>query len=119
MSPSMWGTSKIPGLLDSPVKSLVGLFVAWKSLLLLVACCSPGPGYDTSTGLYQPHADGVEDSGIIALLSFVSDKLTRWDAIYFSKIANRGYLFEQEWAFGWGFTRLISLFSEGMSKAWN
>jgi hypothetical protein len=34
--------------------------------------------------------------------------LTRWDAIYFASIAERGYVFEQEWAFGWGFTRLLS-----------
>lgn len=101
-------------LLSSPIQSLVYLFTAWKALLLLLAVCSPGIPYDTSTTLNQPHV-GYDSRSAATLLDFVSAKLTRWDAIYFSKIASRGYLFEQEWAFGLGWTGLISFFSSGVS----
>ena len=39
----------------------------------------------------------------------------RWDAIYFIQIAHRGVLFEQEWAFGWGFAKLLTLVGRGMT----
>ena len=71
-------------------------FLLSKLLLAFVALGSLGRGYDTSTSLALPEA------GTIA-------RWVRWDAIYFTQIARRGYLFEQEWAFGWGFTRLLSL----------
>lgn len=29
-------------------------------------------------------------------------RFTSWDAIYFVSVAKRGYVFEQEWAFGTG-----------------
>jgi hypothetical protein len=103
-------------LLNSPIQSLVCLFTAWKALLLLVALSSPGIGYDTSTALNQPYVDGYRSGTVAAILDLVSVKLTRWDAIYFSKIASRGYLFEQEWAFAFGWTGLISFFSSGLSS---
>jgi phosphatidylinositol glycan class V len=91
--------------LDHPIRNLSILFVSWKVLLLLIAAFSPGPGYDTSTTLYhQSHGDGLP-----LVLRYMLNKLTRWDAIYFIKVATRGYQFEQEWAFGWGFTRFIKL----------
>jgi len=34
----------------------------------------------------------------------------------FCQVANRGYLFEQEWAWGWGFTRLIALCTSGEDR---
>jgi len=46
----------------------------------------------------------------------VSQKLTRWDAIYFTKVAERGYVFEQEWAWGWGWIKLISLVTHALRK---
>lgn len=90
-----------------PIPSLILAFAAWKSLLLLVAACSPGPGYDTSTTLAL--GDQIGGGQLPAPLYYLITKLTRWDAIYYVKVANRGYRFEQEWAFGWGFTRLIAL----------
>ncbi|PBP25318.1 glycosyltransferase family 76 protein [Diplocarpon rosae] len=86
---------------EHPIRSLVTLYVGWKALLLLVAACSPGPGYDTSASLAEP-GQGPE---LPLALRYIVGKLTRWDALYFVQISTRGYLFEQEWAFGWGFTR--------------
>ena len=89
-----------PRALDPFLLNLVKLFITWKLLLLAIATSSPGPGYDTSSDLL-----GALSTGIVP---YVSSKLTRWDAIYFVKIADRGYLYEQDWAFGWGFTRWIA-----------
>lgn len=91
--------------LDHSVRKLVVAFFWWKTLLLLIALCSPGPGYDTSGSLIEA-SHGKE---ILPLaLRHTIGKLVRWDAIYFVKTAERGYLFEQEWAFGWGFSRVIA-----------
>jgi phosphatidylinositol glycan class V len=98
--------------LECPIPALAVIFTTWKILLLVVAACSPGPGYDTSTALFQPYIESATPSHASLLLHYISNKLVRWDAIYFSKISSRGYLFEQEWAFGWGFTRLIALFTQ-------
>ncbi|CZR57088.1 related to Dolichyl-phosphate-mannose-protein mannosyltransferase [Phialocephala subalpina] len=91
--------------LDHPIRKLITLFLCWKVLLLLVALCSPGPGYDTSSNLREA-SNGKE---LPIVLDRLVNKLKRWDAIYFVKTAERGHLFEQEWAFGWGFTRVIAL----------
>lgn len=72
-------------------------FVTWKSLILLLARCAPGDGYDTST-----------------LLLPSTSKLTRWDAIYFVEKARHGDIFEQEWAFGKGLSTLLG-FTSGHS----
>lgn len=93
-----------------PIRSLILTFATWKALLLLIALCSPGPGYDTSTTLF------LRDTQLPGPLTYVIGKLTRWDAIYFVKAATRGYRYEQEWAFGWGFTRLIALCTAGEYK---
>lgn len=87
--------------LQRPKASLIVTFLAWKLLLFLVAVASPGPGYDTSTFL-SPRPPG-----------YVHGKFVRWDAIYFTQIARRGYVFEQEWAFGWGFTRILAALGRG------
>ena len=92
--------SKLP--LEYPKASLAVIYVLWKVLLLLVAISSPGSGYDTSTSLLrQPQ-------------SLLTSKLVRWDAIYYTQIAQRGYVFEQEWAFGWGYTHMLKLLATCM-----
>jgi GPI mannosyltransferase 2 len=103
--------------LDCPIRSLVVLFAAWKLLLLLIAVLSPGSGYDTSASLFSPSA--AEGRQLPPPIQYILGKLTRWDAIYFVKVANRGYVFEQEWAFGWGFTSLISLCAAGERFLWS
>lgn len=77
-----------------------------------IALASPGPGYDTSTTLSKcDHGEGA-----IKASSWL-DNFVRWDAIYFTQIAHRGVVFEQEWAFGWGFARLLTLVGRGMSRS--
>lgn len=91
-----------------PVKLLLVEFFLWKTLLLAVALLSQGPGYDTSTDILFSGKNGhVDNASLFTALGLVR-KLTRWDAVYFVKAAQRGYLFEQEWAFGKGFTWLVS-----------
>ena len=94
-----------------PIASLTMCFILWKSLLLAVAWISPGLGYDTSSALLLAGDGFGADVG--GPLPALSTRLTRWDAIYYAKISQRGYLYEQEWAFGWGFTRVLSLISTG------
>lgn len=116
---------------DRPILTLTLVFVLWKLLLLLVALTSPGRGYDTSAELFfarktggningydETTVTGVDSASVQTQklshqwLSRFLTNLFRWDAIYFVKIAERGYKFEQEWAFGWGYTRLLSWISK-------
>jgi phosphatidylinositol glycan class V len=82
------------------------VFAAWKSLLVVIAYASPGPGYDTSSQLLpffeQSHViqDGSASwSTLRSLVRQLTLHLTRWDAVYFTSAADRGHVFEQEWAF--------------------
>lgn len=93
---------------------LVVVFATWKSLLLCVASVSPGPGYDTSTQLLLRSASYHTTGGPTIITKTVS-KLVRWDALYFVSAAHRGYRFEQEWAFGWGLTQVVSAIAKGAS----
>ncbi|KAL2001008.1 hypothetical protein VTN02DRAFT_2353 [Thermoascus thermophilus] len=100
--------------LAHPIQSLTLAFGVWKALLALVIVGCPGPGYDTSTTL----AGGAELAADFGQLgdSSALRKFVRWDSIYFVRIADRGYLFEQEWAFGYGYTRLLSLLSSAFDR---
>ncbi|KAI9678793.1 MAG: ER membrane glycoprotein subunit of the GPI transamidase complex-like protein [Caeruleum heppii] len=92
-----------------PVLSLVFIFAIWKLFLLGVTVGSPGVGYDTSTAIALRHlSPASSDHQSLSSVLSISQKLLRWDALYFIAIASRGYVFEQEWAFGWGFTRVLS-----------
>src|SRR4051812_31974874 len=98
--------------LEAPFRTLSIAFICWKAVLLLIAACSPGPGYDTSTNLLL---SSLEYQGIDlpSTARYLISKLVRWDGIYFVQLAERGYLYEQEWAFGWGFTRMIHFITIG------
>lgn len=104
--------------LDHPKGFLVLSFICWKLVLLCIVLTSPGPGYDTSTILLQsnlnlaranPESEWEPASRLRSLV--------RWDAIFFTQLARRGYLWEQEWAFGWGFTNLVAVTSRGAHYA--
>jgi len=81
-----------------PSRTIPKAFLFWKLLLLAIALLAPAP-YDTSTSLILPPPT--------TFLQLLLQKLTRWDAIYFVKAAQRGYANEQEWAFGYGFVKAI------------
>ncbi|GAD94438.1 DUF409 domain protein [Paecilomyces variotii No. 5] len=93
-----------------PVKSLTAIFWTWKLLLFLVITLSPGPGYDTCTTLLPRNSDTSDPAGNFgyAGLPAILLRFVRWDSIYFLRVAERGYLFEQEWAWGYGYTKLLS-----------
>ncbi len=87
--------------------------------MFLVVIASPGNGYDTSTTLLL---DSHAPKGILTQLEppprtfheWFASKIVRWDAIYSVSIAKRGYIYEQEWFFGWGFTKLVSFIASCM-----
>jgi hypothetical protein len=78
--------------------TLAGIFATWKAALALIALASPGSGYDTSTTLLS------WNSGKPHFLY----KFVRWDAIYFTQIAQHGHIHEQQWAWGIGYPALLS-----------
>ncbi|KAH8697636.1 DUF409 domain protein [Talaromyces proteolyticus] len=83
--------------LQHPIWSLAGLFLAWKLFLFVVVVNCPGLGYDASTNLLTVSETDEPVASLARILKFV-----RWDSIYFVRIAERNYLFEQEWAFPYG-----------------
>ena len=89
---------------------LVLVFSAWKALLFLLTAFCPGPGYDTS-GLILAEASAARYANLESSNRFdrFALNLFRWDALYFVKAAERGVVFEQEWAFSPTFSRLISV----------
>ncbi|ORY13076.1 GPI mannosyltransferase 2 [Clohesyomyces aquaticus] len=90
-------------------RTLLQVFLAWKSLLILIAAFTPGPGYDTSAFiLYDSHASRHVRFHTLSRVNRLSLNLFRWDALYFVKAAQRGYVHEQEWAFSWTYTRVLS-----------
>lgn len=117
---SVQPTSRPPPLfakllrLDNPIRSLTLAFWSWKILVYMVVANCPGLGYDTSTSLISYAANPTVASQSESLTGPL--KFARWDSIYFLETAENGYLLEQEWAFGWGYTKLLSLFVSG--KLW-
>lgn len=91
-------------ILHYPVRHLTVFFAIWKALLFLVIVACPGPGYDTSTSLLPTDARRVAALTPDKWPPSVLLRFIRWDSIYFVHIAENGYVFEQEWAFGYGYT---------------
>lgn len=98
-----------------PYRTLTVAFWAWKGVLLAIAAGSQvGPSYDTSSNLLAPHRDHQRAS---LLGPGLATRLTSWDAIYFVRAAQRGYLFEQEWAFGYALPTCMALLVRGESPS--
>jgi hypothetical protein len=104
---------------DHPLVSLSAIFVLWKLLIISIALTSPGIGYDTSTSLISwAGEDGSSSSSSSSSNALVSNvptsmqsplmKFVRWDAIYFTHMAEHGLVYEQEWAFGVGWSSVLS-----------
>jgi phosphatidylinositol glycan class V len=92
-------TPNTPARTNSTIPTLLTLFFLWKSLLLLLAAASPGPGYDTSTDVLFATSTTTHDAPTDSLLGRLVARLTRWDAVYFTASSLRGHVFEQESAF--------------------
>jgi phosphatidylinositol glycan class V len=91
-----------------PSTRLFQAFFAWKSVLFIVAALSPGPGYDTSALIASnPSSSRHVDFQSWSAKDRVSLNSFRWDALYFVKSAQRGYHYEQEWAFSWAYSLLL------------
>jgi len=101
-----------------PYWAILAVFACWKLILGLITFTTPSPAYDTSTSLLLLQSNHANGSAFgIRVLKTICSSLARWDAIYFAKIAEpgRGYLNEQEWAFGWGYTQVIAATRRGRS----
>ncbi|KAK9476824.1 hypothetical protein V1514DRAFT_335517 [Lipomyces japonicus] len=59
--------------------------------------------YDTSSQLL------FTSTNVPSALNYILARLIVWDPVFFVKIAQRGYVFEQEWAFGWLWTGTIKV----------
>ncbi|KAF2674841.1 hypothetical protein BT63DRAFT_420109 [Microthyrium microscopicum] len=117
-----------------PLATLALIFAAWKLVLLAIVLLTPGSGYDSSTGLFilprgtgshpQQHIAGslndvlsAENGKSLSQVSLAGllSKFVRWDAFYFVSAAWKGYYTnEQDWAFSFGWTGVLSW----LSQAW-
>jgi hypothetical protein len=99
---------------DHPIVSLSTVFVVWKSIIILTTLASPGVGYDTCASLlwFDKNATSLT-SNTPGQLQSQWLKFVRWDAIYFTQMAEHGHVYEQEWAFGIGLSSTISWIAKG------
>ena len=96
------------------------LFGLWKFILFNIVVLAPGLGYDTSSSLLVDlRAQDLFTGGVGDIATGFSPvvKFVRWDAVYFSQIIRRGYIFEQEWAFGSGFPALVAFIKRGTNSS--
>ncbi|KAF7507731.1 hypothetical protein GJ744_010160 [Endocarpon pusillum] len=103
------------------IRLLVVLFCIWKVLLFSIIVLAPGPGYDTSSTLLVDAGSSVvpaKQTQQAATSVPLVWKIVRWDAIYFTQITRRGYVFEQEWAFGPGFPTVVGWLQRGLFTDW-
>lgn len=95
------------------IRKLISVFFGWKLMLLVIACASPGPGYDTSTQILFRQYGPEPDTWLGRAIEHAALRLTRWDGIYFSTLSERGHVNEQEWAFSWVLARFTSIVARG------
>jgi len=91
-------------------RQLILIFCAWKAILFTLTAFCPSPGYDTSALiLIDPSADRHAHVRASPRSKNIILNLFRWDALYFVKAAERGLVFEQEWAFSPAFSKLLGV----------
>lgn len=89
---------------------LIVIFCLWKALLLTLAVLCPGPGYDTSALiLLEPTLKRHQRFPSFSTYDRLALNVFRWDAAYFVMAAGRDKAYEQEWAFSWPYSKLLSL----------
>ncbi|KAK9457446.1 hypothetical protein V1511DRAFT_514857 [Dipodascopsis uninucleata] len=84
----------------SDLLTLSKVFLLVKSILFTIPQLVVSQ-YDTSSQLIFNSSEAPK------WLSYGLSRFIVWDTVFFIKIAQRGYIYEQEWAFGWLWTRLI------------
>ena len=91
-------------------RQLIVVFCTWKALLFLLTAFCPGPGYDTSA-LILTDASPIRHVNLESSSRFYHFVLNlfRWDALYFVKAAERGLVYEQEWAFSPALSKLLNV----------
>ncbi|KAF2261594.1 GPI mannosyltransferas-like protein 2 [Lojkania enalia] len=105
------------GPLQNPFRSLAAIFLAWKAVLFLLAALCPGPGYDTSAHiLFSQSQHRATEFQALSPPNRLILNLFRWDALYFVNVAQRGYVYEQEWAFSWAYTRILNIATTFLSN---
>ncbi|KAF1930047.1 glycosyltransferase family 76 protein [Didymella exigua CBS 183.55] len=101
---------------SSDKRQLVFVFFAWKALLFCLTALCPGPGYDTSgLILIDSSLDRYTNLKFSSRFDQFVLNLFRWDALYFVKAAERGLMFEQEWAFSPGFSGILNVMGRYIS----
>lgn len=94
-----------------PIRSLTALFISWKTFLLAIALgAAIAPDYDTSTSLFFERMYGSNIT-----IPIIASRLTRWDGLYFMHSTIKGYIYEQEWAFGLGLPTTVGAISRSLS----
>ncbi|KAK9465233.1 hypothetical protein V1512DRAFT_228754 [Lipomyces arxii] len=76
------------------LKPICLVFVLVKSVLFTIPQLVVKQ-YDTSSQLI------FTSTAVPSWINYILSRLIVWDTVFFIRIAQRGYLYEQEWAFGW------------------
>lgn len=97
------------------IGKLTRLFVIWKSILISLLFLVPKQ-YDTSSQLIFPE---IENSGLLwHCIQHIIERLVIWDSVFFVTVADRGMLYEHEWAFGKFWYKIIELLGELQPGWW-
>lgn len=106
------GIRMAPDAPKAQLSSLFGLFVVWKALILLIVFSSLGVGYDTSASFSAETGNRSILNDTPSHFSSQWLKFVRWDAIYSTHMAQHGHIFEQEWAWGIGYSSTLSFLAK-------
>jgi Gpi18-like mannosyltransferase len=92
------------------------VFFGWKIVLLSLLYAVPGQ-YDTSTRLFLTGCD-PDASWFWRVLAHGIEKLAIWDSVFYVHGAERGLIYEHEWAFGRGWSFLIGVLTPKSLTEW-